>query len=155
MIKQIRELKSGKMLDELIALKFLKLKKPKVEKYDGQSPVALGWQVAKEDRLERWDYNCETKMYEVIEKFPRNYSTNISDAWIVVEKLIEMHPDRDIHLEHFRDKWSVGFCWFPSKSNKWGKWNGDMPDAEGETLPEAICKLALIVCGKEIDKRLL
>jgi len=66
-----------------------------------------------------------------------HYSTDISAAWHVVEKLIDIHPQGDFHLEHLEDEWCCGWCYPPSGAdlNNW---------ICGKTAPEAVCKAALV-----------
>jgi len=65
------------------------------------------------------------------------YSTDISAAWLVVEKLIDIHPQGDFHLEHLEDEWCCGWCYPPSGADL-DNW------ICGKTAPEAICKAALL-----------
>jgi hypothetical protein len=69
-------------------------------------------------------------------------ATNIADAWMVVEKMIELEIEGDFHLEHLDGAgWRVGICgrdeWFPY----------------AETAPEAICLAALKAVEDKTAKR--
>ena len=71
-----------------------------------------------------------------------HYSTNISDAWQVVEKMLDM--DNDIFIENWRDgEW----CCFtmPCLSTIWPE--GGRPGECADTAPLAICLAALKAVG--------
>lgn len=74
------------------------------------------------------------------------YSTCISDAWTVVEKLLTVLPNEDIHMEHWKDDtlsgWRVSTCF---ELGEWKDW------VEAETLPMAICKVAIRVFDQTDD----
>jgi Phage ABA sandwich domain len=67
-----------------------------------------------------------------------HYSTDISEAWKVVEKLLIMLPNQDFHIEHWADEnsagWQVSSCF---ELGNWKKW------VKAKTLPHAICLAAL------------
>ena len=63
------------------------------------------------------------------------YSTDISDAMKVVDKLLSMTEGRDIHMEHRTDT-----GWRVSCHHKMGNWKDWIYD---KTLPRAICLAAL------------
>lgn len=63
------------------------------------------------------------------DKSPRDYSTSISAAWTVVERL----GVRGFEMHKMSDGYAVVF--------------GGGPTAEGETAPLAICRAALLAVG--------
>jgi hypothetical protein len=87
------------------------------------------------------------KTYAIPEMIPE-YSTNIADAWLVVEKMIELGWQYEVqgwgkqHGHH-----STFITWVPH--------NGGMKQIihheEAETAPLAICLAALKACGVSID----
>jgi hypothetical protein len=70
------------------------------------------------------------------------YSTDIAAAWLVVEKLREVTPLGDIHLERWDNRWAVSTC-FDRAS---GGWDGF---TYGDTAPLAICRAALLAVINE------
>lgn len=63
------------------------------------------------------------------------YSTFIHDAWKVVEKLLDLDENQDIHIEHLYGKWSISTC---REDDEWIEWkHSEM------SLPHAICLAAL------------
>ena len=68
------------------------------------------------------------------------YSTDIKEAWKVVEQLLRILPNEDVHMEHWNDGESSG--WQVSTCFELGEWKGWV---EAETLPHAICLAALKV----------
>ncbi len=67
-----------------------------------------------------------------------HYSTDITAAWQVLEKLLTMTENQDIHLEHLgsgeEGYWGVSTCY---EMGEWKDW------ARAETAPLAICLAAL------------
>jgi hypothetical protein len=63
------------------------------------------------------------------------YSSDIGEAWKVVEKLLTLLPNQDFHIEHW-----VDFGWQVSSCYELGEWKKRV---RGETLPHAICLAAL------------
>lgn len=63
------------------------------------------------------------------------YSTDISAAWEVVEKVKQMNWFFILSDNLFPDKWEASLFWDP---------NGTMIEARAETAPEAICKASLL-----------
>ena len=71
------------------------------------------------------------------EPCPR-YTTDIREAWKVVEKLLTILPNQDFHIEHWADDINSG--WQVSSCHELGKWKDWV---RAETLPKAICLAAL------------
>ena len=68
-----------------------------------------------------------------------HYSTDIADAWLVVEKIKEYLPGREIMIYFVLDKWCVGsLVQAPSTIEILDKLG------EADTAPLAICRAALI-----------
>ena len=67
-----------------------------------------------------------------------HYSSDIKEAWKIVEKLLTLLPNQDFHIEHWSDEthsgWQVSSCY---KLGEWKDW------VRAETLPHAICLAAL------------
>ncbi len=68
-----------------------------------------------------------------------HYSTDIAAAWQVLEKLLTMTENRDIHLEHLGNDETEGY-WGVSTCYQLGEWQDWM---RAETAPLAICLAAL------------
>lgn len=84
-----------------------------------------------------------------------NFSTDISAAWEVVEKMKELHYDT-AELYRFTDnKWLVKFvCSYgpcPYHNNPENTWHGSSVTAQ--TAPEAICKAALLAVQEVMNKK--
>jgi hypothetical protein len=76
-----------------------------------------------------------------------DYSENIAAAWPVVEKLIEILPQGDIHIEHLNhEEWGVSTCYDKDE----GGWDGFVT---ADTAPLAICLAALKAVGVEYEER--
>jgi hypothetical protein len=69
-----------------------------------------------------------------------NYSTDISAAWKVAEKLLPLLPHQDFHIKHWQDSENTALGWQVSSCYELGKWK-DWTKAK--TLPKAICLAAL------------
>jgi len=95
---------------------------------------------------DRFEYHRKWKGYYrpweedpiAFEPCPR-YSTDISAAWRIVEKLLQILPHQDFHMEHWSDGdgdsgWQVSTCF---ELGDWKKW------VKAKTLPHAICLAAL------------
>ncbi len=63
-----------------------------------------------------------------------HYSTDITAAWQVLEKLMSMTKQQDIHLEHLEGEWGVSTC---HELGEWKDW------VRAETAALAICRAAL------------
>jgi len=66
-----------------------------------------------------------------------NYSTDISAAWQVLEKLLSIIENQDIHIEHLgnhNESWGVSTCY---ELGEWKDW------VRAETAPLAICLAGL------------
>ncbi len=74
-----------------------------------------------------------------------DYSTDISAAWKVVEKLLTLLPNQDFHIEHWRDDGTETSGWQVSSCYELGEWKDWI---RAETLPLAVCSAAL----KSIEK---
>lgn len=87
---------------------------------------------------------CVKKEYEFVSKIGGHttscctvvpeYSTNIEDAWLVVEKMVELGWDYEIGF-HGHSKPPLHYALF-TKEHKW-------PTADEETVQKAICLAAL------------
>lgn len=62
------------------------------------------------------------------------YESDIAAAFEVVERLIEILPQGDIHIEHLDGEWGVATC---QEDDGWVGWVRD------KSLPVAICRAAL------------
>jgi hypothetical protein len=68
-----------------------------------------------------------------------HYSTEITAAWLVVEHLLTIIPQEDIHMEHLAGGgWKVGSCHEVGQLTDW---------VEADTAPLAICRAALAAVG--------
>lgn len=90
---------------------------------------------------EGWWVSRDGSRISVDDGGPRHYSTEIAEAWKVVEKLIR-EGQGDFHIEHVgstdgqHHDWCAGrFCFDPAE--KWGY---------ADTAPLAICRAALKAC---------
>ena len=73
-----------------------------------------------------------------------HYSSHISDAWKVVEKMKENNWFISLSDDVYRSKWSAMFYWDVNKI---------FTEVISESAPEAICKAALIaVMESETDE---
>ena len=66
-----------------------------------------------------------------------HYSTEITAAWQVVEKLLSLTENQDIHIEHLGsddESWGVSTCY---ELGEWKDW------VRAKTAPLAICLAAL------------
>jgi len=72
-----------------------------------------------------------------------HYSSDIKEAWKIVEKLLTLLPNQDFHIEHWSDEthsgWQVSSCY---ELGEWKDW------VRAETLPHAICLAALQAAKK-------
>jgi Phage ABA sandwich domain len=116
----MESLKAGRPLDALVAEKVL------AEKYEFLEFVGDYCRPDPEDSVA---YDC----------CPR-YSTDIAAAWQIVEKLIAITPQQDLHIEHWYHEedetsgWQISSCY---ELGEWKDW------VQAETLPLAICLAAL------------
>lgn len=74
-------------------------------------------------------------------KIPQ-YSTNISDAWLVVEKMRERGWECRMEYRHFNEFWDV-FFWREYCDKERDESLDDFGQSQLEELPEAICRAAL------------
>jgi competence transcription factor ComK len=110
-------MKAGRELDALIAEKVMGWKR---------KTIKLVNMVEEQDVL----IDPRLKTYSQ----PPHYSTNIADAWLVVEKF----PQIDICMSKVDDKWN---CFIEFADHM----------AIAETAPLAICLAALKACGVEVE----
>lgn len=76
---------------------------------------------------------------KVKEARPLQYSTDISAAWLIVEKMIVEGWNMDVGW--YRD----GNTWTASLSTDWDAFpDARILEADGKSAPEAICKAALL-----------
>jgi hypothetical protein len=119
----------GRELDVLVAEKVMELKPPSGFSY---SPRGKDWR-----RWEPEQYsNGEFTRSDVLETWPPNFSTSISAAWEVVEKLGET-DSWELHYVPSpvdRERWQVAILHFAS---------GEEYLVEADTAPHAICLAAL------------
>jgi hypothetical protein len=73
------------------------------------------------------------KLGPKFEGCPKRYSTDISAAWEVFKWLVKMHEDATIAYP-----WNVSADYDPMRETTW------KIHAEGKSVPEAICKAALL-----------
>jgi hypothetical protein len=89
-------------------------------------------------RNEAWGYRYGDAQDVIDTPSIPSYSTDISAAWLVVERLVALLPNHDLHLETLGGSgWKVGCCF--SEAFGWEHW------VEGDTLPKAVCLAALNV----------
>ena len=118
----MESLKAGRELDALVAEKILGGRYEFLElvgdycRPDPEDPIA---------------YDC----------CPR-YSIDISAAWQVVEKLLTMTPQQDLHIEHWYHEGDESSGWQVSSCYELGEWKDWV---QAEILPLAICLAALKV----------
>lgn len=120
----IDEIPAGRELDALIAEKVMGLSK------DGYSPVCY---VENHAMDEDWCYQCDC-MADEAEHVPKRYSTSISAAWEVVEKMSEKFQ---ICLE---SPWWPGVAYKVRFTRLDGKTH---QVSDGDTASLAICRAAL------------
>jgi len=131
----ILAMEAGEELDKLVAAEVMGEPIPEFTPEN-----ALGLQLAGspvKSPKGNWLCLCRYDEDDIPTWRPLPYSTDISVAWLVVEKLIDIHPQGDFHLEHLEDEWCCGWCYPPSGADL-DNW------ICGKTVPEAICKAALI-----------
>jgi hypothetical protein len=73
-----------------------------------------------------------------------DYFGDVASAWQVVERLLEILPQGDIHIEHYdHEGWCVSTC-FDKSEGGWDDW------VCAATISEAICAAALLAVGVEL-----
>jgi hypothetical protein len=78
-------------------------------------------------------------VFGTAEPNPPPYSTSIEAAWTVVERLVKLTPQHDLHIETLEGMgWSVSTCYDRDE----GGWDQDSWKTE-KTLPLAVCAAAL------------
>ena len=122
-------MKAGRELDLLIASEVM------CEEMPGDYKQTRDGRWMKEEPVFDSD-GTYSRAYYLVE-WPPRYSTDIAAAWQVVEKLLEVLPYQDIHLEHLEwTGWAVGTC-FDKSEGGWDDW------VYADTAPLAICLAAL------------
>ena len=69
-----------------------------------------------------------------------DYSTDISAAWKVVERILSMTPQQDFHIEHWYHAEDESSGWQVSSCYELGEWKDWV---QAEMLPLAVCLAAL------------
>jgi hypothetical protein len=121
--EKIMAMKPGRELDAIVSQKI------------------FGWQITPSLR-ESSNYNRGIHPYtEKVTYFP-SPSTTIADAWEVVEELQRKHPMFTFNIQR-RDYTKSVLVWIDWRQGH----NENIPNlyVEADTLPEAVCKIALIV----------
>jgi hypothetical protein len=129
----IDTLEAGRELDALVAEKVMGWTWP-----DDRCPIC-GWSFSDTAAEGCVPGDCSQRPIPTVpesEDYP-HYSTDITAAWEVVEKMLGQLPQQDIHFQHLEyTGWGVGTC-FNKEEGGWDEW------MYGETLPIAICRAAL------------
>lgn len=135
-------MKPGLELDKLIAEKIFNM----IE-CDEWEPTSLGSAgglvLMKNCNHENcWPKHKGENIHGIIGGCPR-YSTCPSTNKILLDRMLEQMPHKDIHIEHLDGYgWSVSTCF---EDEGWSDW------AQGETLEHAICIAALLLFKIDVD----
>lgn len=129
-------LKPGRKLDKLIAEKIFNL-----VPCDGWEPVSFGsaggmflQKMCYHKEGECWPNKTVSNMSGVIGDVPK-YSTMFSHTKILLDKMLEVIPQQDFHIEHHEGSgWQVSTCY---EEECWKGW------VQGETIEHAICLAAV------------
>lgn len=76
----------------------------------------------------------------------KNYSTDISAAWEIVENLRKEFPE--VEITHYKNNVGVTFLGGPINDERGEHW---IFTGKGKSVPEAICLAALHILGVKIE----
>ncbi len=144
--EEILAMEAGKELDVLVAEKVMGHPMPDfipeaaLDLYLAGSPI----------HYDSWTCVCRYDEGDIPKWVPDPYSTDISAAWRVVDKLTEewTRENKPISIEVIYDCGS-----YETKIETWNEdkqdWNEPIFSGSCEAAPEVICKAALIAINKE------